>query len=69
MTYAPSEDSAQPGHLPSLNRDLAVRMNNPWVLSDRLSVHQTGRMSWLIRVFAGRTGYFAGFVVLRLKCL
>ena len=30
---------------------------------------QTGRMPRLIWVFAGRTGYFVGFVVLRLKCI
>ena len=31
MTCAPSEDSDQPGHPPSLIRVFAVRMKKPWV--------------------------------------
>ena len=58
---APSEDSDQPGHPPSLIRVFAVRMKNAWVLS--LATHwvhsedsdQTGRMPRLIWVVAGRT--------------
>ena len=34
---APSEDSDQPGHSPSLIRVFAVRMKKPWVLSYPLS--------------------------------
>ena len=34
---APSEDSAQPGHLPSLIRVFTVRMKKAWVLSYPLS--------------------------------
>ena len=56
---APSEDSDQPGHPPSLIRAFAVRMKKLWVLSYPLSAsedsHQTGRMPRLIWVFAGRT--------------
>ena len=37
---APSEDSDQPGHLPSLMRVLAVRMNKAWVLCYPLSAQQ-----------------------------
>ena len=33
MTRAPSEDSDQPGHPPSLIRVFAVRMKKNWVLS------------------------------------
>ena len=33
MACAPSEDSDQPGHPPSLIRVFAVRMKKPWVLS------------------------------------
>ena len=33
VACAPSEDSDQPGHLPSLIRAFAVRMKKPWVLS------------------------------------
>ena len=35
--YAPSEDSDQPGHPPSLIRVFAVHMKNAWVLSYPLS--------------------------------
>ena len=33
MTFAPSEDSDQPGHPPSLIGVFAVRMKKPWALS------------------------------------
>ena len=57
---APSEDSDQPGHPPSLIIVFAVRMKKAWVLSYQKWVHsedsdQTGRMLRLIWVFAGRT--------------
>ena len=56
---APSEDSDQPGHPPSLIRVFAFRMKKPWALSYPLSAQrrsdQTGRMPRLIWVFAGRT--------------
>ena len=62
MTCAPSEDSDQPGHPPS-----------QWVAEDPMFLHadseysdQTGRMSMLIWVFAGRRGHFVGLVVRRL---
>ena len=37
---APSEDSYQPGHSPSLIRVFAVRTQKPWVLSYPLSAHR-----------------------------
>ena len=37
MTCAPSEDTDQPGHLPSLIRAFTVHMKKPWVLSYPLS--------------------------------
>ena len=37
---APSEDSAQPGHPPSLIRVFAVRMKKAWVLSYPLSAQR-----------------------------
>ena len=37
MTRAPSKDSDQPGHLPSLNRVFAVRMKKHWALNYLLS--------------------------------
>ena len=56
---APSKDSDQPGHSPSLIRVLAVRMKKAWVLSYPLSASkdsdQTGWMPRLIWVFAGCT--------------
>ena len=49
---APSEDSDQPGHPPSLIRVFAVRMKKAWVLSYSLRAQrrsdQTGRMPRLI---------------------
>ena len=47
---APSKDSDQPGHSPSLIKVFAVRMKKAWVLSYPLM-----RMPRLIWVFAGRT--------------
>ena len=41
MACAPSEDSDQPGHPPSLIRVFAVRMKKAWVLSYSLSAQQT----------------------------
>ena len=37
---APSEDSDQPGHLPSLIRGFAIRIKKPWVLSYPLSAQR-----------------------------
>ena len=46
---APSEDSDQPGHPPSLIRVFAVRMKNAWVLSYQLSaqLHEERLGHWL----------------------
>ena len=56
---APSEDSDQPGHPPSLIRVLTVRMKKLCFLSYPLSAsedsNQLGRMPRLIWVVAGRT--------------
>ena len=56
---APSEDSDQPRHPPSLIRVFAVRMKKAWVLSYPLRASedsdQNRRMPRLIWVFAGRT--------------
>ena len=53
MTCAPSEDSNQPGHPPSLIRGFAVRMKKHWAHSE--DSDQTGQMPRLSWVFAGRT--------------
>ena len=65
MTCAPSEDSDQPGHPPS-----------QWVAEDPIFLHadsedsgQTGRMSRLVWVFAGRRGHFVVLVVCGCVCL
>ena len=58
MTCAPSEDSDQPGHPPSL----LLRSRH----ANSEDSDQTGRMPRLIWVFDGRTDHFVGFVVRRL---
>ena len=64
---APSKDSDQPGHLPSLIRVFAVRMKKAWVLSYPLSAQQrlwsdcaNAQVIW---VFAGLT-----LILLVLSC-
>ena len=56
---APSEDSDQPGHPPSLIRAFVVRLKKPWALASHWAhsedSDQTGRMPRLIWVTAGRT--------------
>ena len=70
MTCAPSLDSDQPGHPSSLIRAFACAQQEAkdprFLHADREDSDQTGRMPRLIGVFAGRTGHFVGFVVLRL---
>ena len=61
MTCAPSEDSDQPGHPPSQ----WVAENPMFLHADSEDSYQTGRMSRLIWVFAGRRGHFVGLVVQR----
>ena len=69
---APSEDSDQPGHPPSLIRVLAVRMKKLGSLATHWAhskdSDQSERMHRLIWVFAGRICQFAGFVMRRLNC-
>ena len=43
---APSEDSDQPGHPPSLIRVFAVRMKEAWVLSYPLSAQRRLLSGW-----------------------
>ena len=45
---APSEDSDQPGHPPSLIRVFAVRRKKPWVLSYPLSAHWRLGSDWAV---------------------
>ena len=46
MACAPSKDSDQPGHLPSLIRVFAVRMKKAWVLSYPLSTQRRLWSAW-----------------------
>ena len=46
MTCAPSEDTGQPGHPPSLIRIFAVSMKKAWVLSYPLSAQQSLWSDW-----------------------
>ena len=59
MACAPSEDSDQPGHPPSLIRVFAVRVKKAWVLYTHWAhsedSDQSGRMLKLIGVFSGWT--------------
>ena len=68
MTCAPNEDSDQPGYPPSLIRVFAVEPmggQEPKASSyGQQRPYQTGRIPKLIRVFAGGTEHFVGFVVL-----
>ena len=46
MACAPSEDSDQPGHPPSLIRVFTVRMMKTWTLSYPLSAQRRLRSDW-----------------------
>ena len=48
MTCAPSEESDQPEHPPSLIRVFAVRMNIPWVLSYPFSTQRRLWSDWAL---------------------
>ena len=73
MACAPSEDSDQPGHPPSLIRVFAcaqlVAKEPSFLHVDSEDSDQTKRMPRLNWVFAGRTCHYVGFVVRRLICL
>ena len=65
---APSEDSDQPGHPPSLIRVFAVRMKKPWVLSYPLSAQRRLWSNWVdaqadLSLRWAHT-HFVGFVML-----
>ena len=60
---APSEDSDQPGHLPSLMRVFAVSKYPSFLHADSEDSDQTGWVPRLIWVFAGGTCIFIGFVM------
>ena len=70
IAYAPSEDSDEPGHPPSLIRAFAVgsmgSLEPSCLHADSEESDRTGRMPRMIWVFAGRTCRFVGFVTRRL---
>ena len=49
ITCLPSEDSDQPGHPPSLNRDFAVSMKKHWILSYPLSAQADAQADLRLR--------------------
>ena len=68
---APSEDSDQHGHPPSLIRVFAVRMKKPWVLNYPLSAQRRLWSDWAdaqadLNLRWAHT-HFVGFVMRRLK--
>ena len=68
---APSDDSDQPGHPPSLIRDFAVRMKKAWVLSIPLSAQRRLWSDWAdaqadLRLRWAHS-HCVGFVMRRLK--
>ena len=69
---APSEDSDQLGHPPSLIRVFAVCMKKPWVLSYPLSAQRRLWSDWedaqADLSLRWAHGHFVGFVMSRLKC-
>ena len=69
---APSEDSDQPGHPPSLIRVIAcaqlIAKDPSFLHADSEDSDQTWRMPRLIWVFAGRLCHFVGFVIRGLIC-
>ena len=74
MACAPSEDSDQPGHPPSLIKVSAVRMKKAWVLSYPLSTQWSLRSDWADAQadlsLRWAHSHFDGFVMRRLKsCL
>ena len=70
MACAPSEDSEQPGHPPSLIRIFAVRIKKAWVLSYPLSAQQRLWSDWAdAQADLGLRwahSHFVGFVTRRL---
>ena len=69
--FAPSEDSDQPWHPPSLIRVFAVRMKKPWVLSYPLSTQRRLWSDWAdaLADLSLRWAHtrFVGFVMSQLK--
>ena len=69
----PSEDSDEPGHLPSLIRVFAVRMKKAWVLSYPLSAQRRLWSDWADAQadlsLRWAHSHFVGFVMSWLTCI
>ena len=64
MACSPSEDSDQPGHLPSLLSVFAVRMKKAWVLSYPLSAQRRLWSAWEAdQSLCWAHSHFVGFVM------
>ena len=72
MACAPSEDSDQPGHSPSLIKVFAVHMKKAWVLSYPLSAQRRIWSDWADAQadlsLCWVHSHFVGFVMRQLKC-
>ena len=66
MACAPSEDSGQPGHPPSLIRVFAVCMKKAWVLSYPLSAQRRLWSAWADLSLRWAHSHFVGFVTRQL---
>ena len=70
MACAPSEDSGQPGHSPSLIRTFAVRMKKAWFLGYPMSAQRRLWSDWADAPadlsLRWAHGHFVGFVMRRL---
>ena len=71
--FAPSEDSDQPGHLPSLIRVFAVRMKKAWTLTYPLSAQRRLWSDWADAQadlsLSWAHSHIVGFVTRRLTCI
>ena len=73
MACAPSEDSDQPGHSPSLIRVFAFRLKKAWIVSYPLSAERRLWSNWADAQadlsLPWAHSHFVGFVIMRLiKC-
>ena len=72
IACAPSEDSDQPRHPPSLIRVFAVRMTRVWVLTTQLSAQRRPWSDWADAqaelCLRWAHSHFVAFIMLRLIC-
>ena len=66
---APSEDSDQPGHSPSLIRGFAVHMKKAWVLNYSLSAQRRLRSAWASSDESDQTGQVPRLICVFAGCI